>query len=149
MIRKFFYPTWLTFALCYFLFIFTLVFIYSFSKYFRWKLIIDFIMLEKSRSLKKKKIKEKSRSLSYSVASDSLWLHGPYPARLLCPWNSPGKNSRLRSHSLLQGIFPTQGLNQSLLHSRQILYHLNHRGSPLWCFSSTLTTSSPPYSRQT
>ena len=59
MIREFFYPTWLTFALCYFLFIFTLVFICSFSKYFRWKLIIDFIMLEKSRSLKKKKEKKK------------------------------------------------------------------------------------------
>ena len=33
------------------------------------------------------------------------------------------------SHSLLQGIFPTQGLNQGLLHCRQILYHLSHRGS--------------------
>ena len=31
--------------------------------------------------------------------------------RLLCPWNSPGKNTGLDSHSLLQGIFPTQGLN--------------------------------------
>ena len=33
-------------------------------------------------------------------------------------------------HSLLQGIFPTQGLNQELLHCRQILYHLSHQGSP-------------------
>ena len=33
------------------------------------------------------------------------------PARLLCPWNSPGKNTAVGSHSLLQGIFPTQGLN--------------------------------------
>ena len=32
--------------------------------------------------------------------------------------------------SLLQGVFPTQGLNQSLLHCRQILYHLSHQGSP-------------------
>ena len=34
------------------------------------------------------------------------------------------------SLSLLQGIFPTQELNQGLLHCRQILYHLNHQGSP-------------------
>ena len=29
--------------------------------------------------------------------------------RLLCPWNSPGKNTRVGSHALLQEIFPTQG----------------------------------------
>ena len=34
------------------------------------------------------------------------------------------------SLSLLQGIFPTQGLNPDLLHCRQILYHLSHQGSP-------------------
>ena len=33
-------------------------------------------------------------------------------------------------HSLLQGIFQTQGLNQGLLHCRQMLYHLSHQGSP-------------------
>ena len=33
-------------------------------------------------------------------------------------------------HSILQGIFPTQGLNPALLHCRQILYHLSHQGSP-------------------
>ena len=41
---------------------------------------------------------------------------GLYPAKLLCPWNSPGKNTGLGCQSLLQGIFPTQGLNPSLLH---------------------------------
>ena len=29
-----------------------------------------------------------------------------------CPWNSPGKNTGVDSHSLLPGIFPTQGLSQ-------------------------------------
>ena len=33
------------------------------------------------------------------------------------------------SHSLLQGIFLTQGLNPGLLHYRQILYHLSHQGN--------------------
>ena len=34
------------------------------------------------------------------------------------------------SHSLLQGIFPTQGLNLGLLHCRQTLNYLGHQGSP-------------------
>ena len=29
-----------------------------------------------------------------------------------------------------RGIFPTKGLNPGLLHCRQILYHVNHQGSP-------------------
>ena len=52
--------------------------------------------------------------------------HGLQPSRLLCPWNSPGKNIGVGSHSLLQGIFPTQGSNPGLLHGRQILYGLSH-----------------------
>jgi len=51
------------------------------------------------------------------------------------PWTvahqafSPGKNTELGSHYLLQGIFLTQGLN-TVLHCRQILYPLRHQGSP-------------------
>ena len=41
------------------------------------------------------------------------------------------KNIGVGCHSLLQGIFPTQGLNPSLLHCRWILYHLSHQGSLL------------------
>ena len=37
------------------------------------------------------------------------------PARLLCLWNSPGKNTRLGCHALLQGIFLTQGLKLSFM----------------------------------
>ena len=51
-------------------------------------------------------------------------------ARLLCPWNSPGKKTGVGCGSLLQGIFPTQGWNPSLLHCRQIFYHLRYQGSP-------------------
>ena len=43
--------------------------------------------------------------------------------------DSPGKNTRVGSHSHLQGIFPIQGLNPGLLHCRQILYPLSHQGS--------------------
>ena len=52
------------------------------------------------------------------------------PHGLYSPWNSPGQNTRLGNLSLLQGIFPTQGLNPGLLHCRQILYQLSHKGSP-------------------
>ena len=38
------------------------------------------------------------------------------PVRLLCPWDFPGKNTGRGCHFLLQGIFPTQGSNQPLLH---------------------------------
>ena len=38
------------------------------------------------------------------------WTTAP-PARLLCSWNSPSKNTGVDSHSLLQGIFLTLGLN--------------------------------------
>ena len=37
--------------------------------------------------------------------------------RLLCLWDSPGKNPGVGSHALLQGIFPTSGLNPSLTSS--------------------------------
>ena len=48
-----------------------------------------------------------------------------------CPWGFPGKNTGMGSHSLLQGIFPTQGSDLGFLHFRQTLYHLSHQGSPL------------------
>ena len=43
------------------------------------------------------------------------------PARLLCPWNSPGKNTGVGCHFLLQGIFliKTQRSNWCLLHCKQ------------------------------
>ena len=43
-----------------------------------------------------------------SVVSNSLQVYGLQPARLLCPWDSPGKNTKVGYHALLQGIFPTQ-----------------------------------------
>ena len=60
-----------------------------------------------------------------SVGSNSLGPHGPYG-----PWNFPGQNTALGSLSLLQGTFPSQGLNPGLPHYRQNLYQLSHKGSP-------------------
>ena len=50
-----------------------------------------------------------------SVMSDSLRPDGLYPAKLLCPWHSLGKNTGVGCHDLIQGIFLTQGSNPRLL----------------------------------
>ena len=51
----------------------------------------------------------------YSCSIVSLRPHGLYPARLPCPLDSPGKSTGVGCHSLLQGLFPTQGWNPNLL----------------------------------
>ena len=58
------------------------------------------------------------------------------PHWLYSPWNSPGQNTGVGSHSLLQGIFPTQGLNPGLQHCRWILYQLSHQ--EIWISKSKL-----------
>ena len=56
---------------------------------------------------------------------NSLQPHGLYSQ-----WHSPAQNTGLGSLSLLQGIFPKQGLNPDLPHCRQILYQLSNKGTP-------------------
>ena len=59
------------------------------------------------------------------------------PARLLCPWDSPGKHTGVGCHAFLQGIFLTQGLNSGLLqllHFRQILYHCATRDAHIYIY---------------
>ena len=56
-----------------------------------------------------------ARGLSCFNVSTSLGPRGLRPARLLCPWASPGKNAGVGYCALLQGIFPTQRSNPHLL----------------------------------
>ena len=70
-----------------------------------------------------------------AVVSDPLRLHGPYPTRLLCSWDCPGKNTGVSCHFLLQGIFLTQGSNLPLLHWQADCLPLNHQGRP-YCRSA-------------
>ena len=63
--------------------------------------------------------------------SNSLQSHWLKLTRLLCSWNSPGKNTGVGCHFLLQGIFPTQGSNLCLLHWQVDSLPLSHQGS-LW-----------------
>ena len=50
-----------------------------------------------------------------SVVPNSVWPHGLWPTRLLCPWDLPGKNIGVGCHFPLQRIFPTQGSSPCLL----------------------------------
>ena len=61
-----------------------------------------------------------SQSLSRVRLFVTSWIYSP--------WNSPGQNTGVGTHSLLQGIFP--GIDPSFSHCRQILYQPNHQGSP-------------------
>ena len=69
-------------------------------------------------------------SESHSTVSDCFQPHGLYS-----PWNSPGQNTGMESHSFLQGIFPTQGLNPGLPHCKEILYQLSHQGNSKYILS--------------
>ena len=72
-------------------------------------------------------------TLMCSVASGmpySLQPYGQQLTRLLCPWDFPGKNTRVGCHFLLQGIFLTQGSNPCLLHWQADSLPLSHQGSP-------------------
>ena len=77
--------------------------------------------------------------LSQSVMSDSFVTPQTAATRLLCPWDFPGKNTGVDCHSLLQGIFLTQGSNLHLLcllHCRQILLPTELSGSPHFSYIS-------------
>ena len=58
--------------------------------------------------------------------------------------DSPGKNTEVGCHAILQGIFPTQGLDPGLLNCRRILYCLSHQRSP-----RILEWAAYPFSRGT
>ena len=56
--------------------------------------------------------------------------HEPQPARLLCAWDSPGKNTGVGYHALPQGVFPTQGWNPGLLQCTWTLLSSEPPGKP-------------------
>ena len=79
--------------------------------------------------------------------SNSLQLYGLQPTRLLCPWDSPGKNTRVGCHALLQGIFLTQGSNLSL--SRLLHWQVDSLPpAPLQFSRSVVSNSLRPHERQ-
>ena len=67
--------------------------------------------------------------LSHSVVSDSVTPWTVVPQVPFVHGNSPGKNTGVGCHALLQRTFPTQGSNPGLSNCRRILYLLSHQGS--------------------
>ena len=68
-------------------------------------------------------------NVNCSVVPDSLRPHGMQPTCVLCPWDSPGKDTGIGYYFFLQGISLTQGSNPGPLHCRQIPYWLSYQGS--------------------
>ena len=62
----------------------------------------------------------------------TLQSYGQKPARLLCTWDSPGKNTGVSCHFLLQGTFLTQGSNPGLPHCRQFSWPSEPQGKEVW-----------------
>ena len=74
-----------------------------------------------------------------SVMSDFVQLCGLQPNRILCTWDSPGKNTGVSCHALLQGIFSTQESNfclLCLLHWQAGSLQLSHQRTPKWVYTS-------------
>ena len=63
--------------------------------------------------------------------SNCLQHHRLQPARLLCPWDFPGKSITVGCRFLLQGVLLSQGLNPRLLHRQVDSLRLSHLGSPV------------------
>ena len=99
---------------------------------------------ERAREPYKTKLREKKEMwrdricksmCACSAVADSVRPRGLWPARLLHPWDSPGKTTGVGFHSPLQGIFPTQGLNMRLLcllHWQAASLSLVPPGKPTW-----------------
>ena len=93
---------------------------------------------------------EDESCINWDITGTTLWeLIGTYrvcvcvcvclfaqPARLLCPWGSPGKNTGVGRHFLLQRIFQTQGSNRHLLQADS--FCLSHQGSSCGRFMSAI-----------
>ena len=93
--------------------------------YEAWLSAYSLLLLQKIRTLLKLPVKVWVAQLCVILRP-----HRLLPASLLCPWNSPGKDTRMGCHTRLQEIFLTQGSNPGFLHCKQIFYHLSHQGSP-------------------
>ena len=70
--------------------------------------VVDILEINKAPN---KILEPNTLSVSRSLLSNSLQPHGLELTRQLCPWDSPGKNTGVGSHSCLQGIFLTWGSN--------------------------------------
>ena len=78
------------------------------------------LILASSQSILSSFHLKESASVSHSVVSDSLWPLWTVASQAPLPWDFSGKNTRVGCHSLLQGVFLTQGSNLGLLNCKQL-----------------------------
>ena len=87
------------------------------------------VCFEKRNGIRRRRSRKTRCMYAVSKSCPLSATQGLQPPRLFCPWDSPGKNTRVGCHFLLQGISLTQGSNlrlRCLLHCRRILYLLSH-----------------------
>ena len=147
----FFYSQLYLFLLCPFLLLPLGLDCSSFPSFFRWKIILliwyfnyfninvhsSNIFLSTAFTVTHKSeyvvflcsLISKNFLIPLGISSLTHWLFIQWDY-LYSPWDSLGLNTEVGSLSLLQGIFPNQGLNPGLQNCRQILYQLSHKGSP-------------------
>ena len=117
----------------------------TFSFLFFWSFVLSSPFLSATRSPHFVPLSESSLSSGHLTHSILSFLLFPQSCPALCntwtvahwascPWDFTGKNTGVRSHFLLQGVFPTQGLNLSLLHGMGDFFFfffllLSHQGS--------------------
>ena len=88
-------------------------------------------MLDRQDSSSKSRANEESEPRAGCTSASKCQLLGCVQLfAVLCPWDSPDKNTGVDSRLLPQGIFPTQGSNLGLLHCRRILHPLSHQKNP-------------------
>ena len=57
---------------------------------------------------------------------------GAQPTRLLCPWDSPGRNTGVGGHALLQGNLPDPGIGPTSLTSPKLAGRFSTTNEPTW-----------------
>ena len=98
------------------------------------KLSNDFVVSVKAAEVSEYKLRERmwSAALSRSVVSTLGSVMGCSPPGSSVHGDSPGKNTGVGCHALLQRIFASKGSNPGLLHCRWILHCLSHRGCEMY-----------------
>ena len=116
---------------------FSIIFIFHCTD-IKWHIQVHATQVKTAKSVNSNGLSQHVCMCVCSVVSDSLRPHGLCPSWCLCLWNFPGKNIGVSFHFLLQGIFPTEGLNTCFLHflHRQVdSLSLSHHSLQKYCLS--------------
>ena len=114
--------TGLNLTCCSFSFSSSHIWMYHFYHFYHYLLFVLFVNVNT--------IFKTNMSVSCSVVCDSLWPDGLQPASLLCPWNSPGKNTGVGCIPLSRGSSGLRDWIQVSCIAGRFFYRLSYQGSP-------------------